>query len=56
VSDGSLVVARNANEVLDEADATFAGFLAAVREFGAANPDIALAEEEAIGQNLCLPK
>ena len=44
-SDGTLAVARNANEVLDEADAAYAGFLAAAREFAAANPDVDLAEE-----------
>jgi putative flavoprotein involved in K+ transport len=48
-SDDTLVVARNANEILDEADAAFAGFLAAAREFAAANPDVALAEEEPTG-------
>jgi putative flavoprotein involved in K+ transport len=41
----TLSVARNANEVLDEADNTFAGFLDAAREFAAANPDVDLAEE-----------
>ena len=45
-SDGSLAVAGNANEVLDEADSAFAGFLAAARELTAANPDLDLAEEE----------
>lgn len=45
-SDGTLAVARNANEVLDEADAAFAGFLAAAREFAAANRDVELSEEE----------
>lgn len=48
-SDATLVVARNANEVLDEADATFAGFLAAAREFAAADPGMNLAEEEPTG-------
>jgi putative flavoprotein involved in K+ transport len=48
-SDGTLAVARNANEVLDEADETYAGFLAAAREFAAANPDMDLAEEEPTG-------
>jgi putative flavoprotein involved in K+ transport len=47
VSDGRLVVAKNANEVLDEADASFAGFLAAAREFVAANRDLELAEDAA---------
>ena len=46
VSDGSLVLARNANEVLDEADAAFAGFVAGAREFAAANPDLEFAAEE----------
>ncbi|MBA3428271.1 MAG: hypothetical protein H0U07_06830 [Actinobacteria bacterium] len=44
-SDGTLAVARNANEILDEADAAFAGFLASAHEFAAANPDLDLAEE-----------
>jgi putative flavoprotein involved in K+ transport len=48
-SDGTLAVARNANEVLDEADAAFAGFLAAAREFAATNPDVELSEEEPTG-------
>jgi putative flavoprotein involved in K+ transport len=51
-SDGMLAVARNANEVLDEADAAFAGFLAAARQFAAANPDMDLAEEEPTGSAL----
>ena len=45
-SDGTMAVASNANEVLDEADATFAGFLTAAREFAAAHPDVELADEE----------
>jgi putative flavoprotein involved in K+ transport len=45
-SDGTLAIERNANEVLDEADAAFAGFLEAAREFAAANPDVDLAREE----------
>jgi putative flavoprotein involved in K+ transport len=40
-----LSVARNANEVLDEADETFAGFLDAAREFAAAHPAMELSEE-----------
>ena len=47
-SEHALVVARNANEILDEADAAFADFLAAARTFAAANPDADLAEEEPI--------
>ena len=45
-SDDGLTVARNANEILNEADAAFSGFLAAAREFAAANPEMDLAEEE----------
>jgi putative flavoprotein involved in K+ transport len=45
-SDGTLAVAPNANEVLDEADAALAGFLAAAHEFAVANPDLKLPEEE----------
>ena len=45
-SEGTLTVARNANDVLDEADASFAGFVAAAREFASANPDFELTEEE----------
>jgi putative flavoprotein involved in K+ transport len=48
-SDHTLAVARDANEILDEADSAFAGFLAAAREFAAANPDVGLAEEEPTG-------
>ena len=46
VSDGTLVVARNANEVLDEADTAYASFVAAAREFAAGNPDLELAADE----------
>ena len=45
-SDGRLVAARYANEVLDEADSAFAGFLTTAREFAAANPDLGLDEDE----------
>ena len=48
-SDDTLAVAGNANEILDEADAAFVGFLAGAREFAAANPDVGLAEEEPTG-------
>ena len=48
VSDGTLTAARDANDVLDEADASFAGFLAAAREFASANPDVDPAEQEPI--------
>ena len=53
-SDGILAVARNANEVLDEADAAFVGFLAAAREFATAHPAMALAAEEP-AQSAVLP-
>jgi putative flavoprotein involved in K+ transport len=45
-SGGTLAIARNANEILDEADEACASFLAAAREFAAANPEVGLAEEE----------
>jgi putative flavoprotein involved in K+ transport len=45
-SDSTLAVARNANEVLDEADADFVGFLTVAREFAAANPAVELSDEE----------
>jgi putative flavoprotein involved in K+ transport len=51
-SDGRLAVARNANEVLEEADEAFAGFLAAAQQFAAADPDVELAEEEPTGSAL----
>ncbi len=54
-SDGRLIVARNANEILDEADAAFAGFLAAARELAAANQDWNLAEEEEPTGSAALP-
>lgn len=46
VSDGTLAVARNANEVLDQADETYVGFVTAARQFATANPELELAEEE----------
>jgi putative flavoprotein involved in K+ transport len=46
VSEGRLIVARNANDVLDEADEACAGFVAAAREFAAANPRLQFAAEE----------
>lgn len=48
-SDGTFAVARNANDVLDEADAAFAGFLAAALEIAATNPDVELSEGEPTG-------
>jgi len=47
-SEGRLAIAGDANEILDEADATFASFVDAAREFAAANPDLELAEEECV--------
>lgn len=49
VSDGRLAVASNANEILDEADAAFGGFLAAARAHAAANAGMELSEEEPAG-------
>jgi putative flavoprotein involved in K+ transport len=46
VFDGRLVIARNANQMLDEADAAFASFVAAAREFAAANPDLEFTAED----------
>ena len=54
-SDGGLMVARNANEVLDEADAAFAGFLAAARELAATNPDADLTDEEQTSESAARP-
>jgi putative flavoprotein involved in K+ transport len=54
-SDGRLIVARNANEILDEADAACAGFVAAARELAAANPDLDLADEEDPTGSAALP-
>ena len=48
-SDGALAIASNANEILDEADAAFGGFLGAARELAAADPEVGLAEEEPTG-------
>jgi len=47
-SDHTLAVARNANEVVDEADETFASFLEAARELAAAHPNFELTEEEPV--------
>jgi putative flavoprotein involved in K+ transport len=44
--DGRLIVAESANDVLDEADEAFAGFVAAARELAAARPDCHLADED----------
>ena len=48
VSDGRLALASDANEILDAADAAFAGFVAAARDFAASNPDVELEDEEPI--------
>ncbi|MEA2145626.1 MAG: putative flavoprotein involved in transport [Solirubrobacteraceae bacterium] len=53
--DGRLMVARSANDVLDEADEAFAGFLTAARELAAARPDCNLAEEEETTAPVALP-
>jgi putative flavoprotein involved in K+ transport len=45
-SDGTLAIARDANEVLDGADAAYAGFLEAARDYAAADPDMTLDEDE----------
>ena len=51
-SNGTLTVARNANEVLDEADASFGGFLAAAGEFASANPNMDLADDESTDRTI----
>ena len=48
-SDGALAIARNANEVLEEVDKAFAGFLVAAREFAETNPDLELTEDDPTG-------
>jgi putative flavoprotein involved in K+ transport len=53
--DGRLMLARDANRVLDEADEAFAGFLSAARELAAARPDCDLAEEEDTTAAAALP-
>lgn len=53
--DGRLMVARSANDVLDEADEAFAGFLAAARELAAASPGCDFAEEEETTASAALP-
>jgi putative flavoprotein involved in K+ transport len=55
VRDGRLMVARSANDVLDEADEAFAGFVAAARDFAAASPDCDPAEEEDTTASAALP-
>jgi putative flavoprotein involved in K+ transport len=45
-SNGTLTVASNANQVLDQADEAFAGFLVAARGHADAHPDLDLSEEE----------
>jgi putative flavoprotein involved in K+ transport len=41
-----VAVARNTNDVLIEADESFAAFLASARDFAATEPDLAFSEEE----------
>jgi putative flavoprotein involved in K+ transport len=53
-SNGVLALARNANEILDEADEAFATFVDAAREFAAASTDPSLADEEPI-ESAALP-
>lgn len=48
VSDGALQLASDANEILDAADAAFAGFVAAARDFVASNFESELEDEEPI--------
>jgi putative flavoprotein involved in K+ transport len=43
-----VAVATNANQVLDEADATFDAFVTSAREFAFAHPDLDLAEDESL--------
>jgi putative flavoprotein involved in K+ transport len=45
-SNGAFALARNANEILDEADAAFAAFVDGAREFAAANTTPGLTEED----------
>jgi putative flavoprotein involved in K+ transport len=45
-SNGAFALARNANEILDEADAAFAAFVDAAREFAAADTTPGLTEED----------
>ena len=53
-SDRRLAVGKNANEVLDEADSGFDGFLSSAREFASAHPELDLAEDE-LGEPQALP-
>ena len=45
-SDGTFSIATNANQILDEADAAYTGFLDAAREYAAANPKLDLPDSE----------
>jgi putative flavoprotein involved in K+ transport len=45
-SDGRFDIASDANHVLDEADAAYAGFLDSARQFVADNPDLEVDDEE----------
>jgi putative flavoprotein involved in K+ transport len=53
--DGRLMVARNANDVLDAADEALAGFLDAARGLADTSPDCDLAEEEHTTASAALP-
>ena len=44
--DGTLSVAKNANESLADAQPACAGFLIAAPEFAVANPDLGFAEDQ----------
>lgn len=46
VCEGTFELASNANEILDEADAAFAGFVRAAREFAASTPDADIEAEQ----------
>lgn len=48
VSGSRLALASDANEILDAADAAFAGFVAAARDFAATNVDVDLEDDEPI--------
>jgi putative flavoprotein involved in K+ transport len=50
-SDGTLSIAQNANEILDEADNAFAAFLDAAQEYAAAHSEIDPPDEEPTGSD-----
>jgi len=45
-ADGTLSIAQDANQILDQADAAYAGFIDAARNHAAANPELDIEEEE----------